>query len=404
MPALLRDSRAVLSAIAALCAILTACNEPPTDVGSEIVPGTDTIYALSSLSAPLLDSGSTVSEREPLTNGTFFLLGHSSTNDARVFIEFINYPDLGSDSSYDVLAADMQMLPQDYRYGDTADKSVAFSAYELKKAWSANVTWDSIWDANGSTDFYSTADPTVCSFSETIITPADTVVNVPFDKIAVKRWLVAGRDSQLIKDVHGIVLLAPVTSNVIRQFRNLKSITQLMKLRVIRMRHDSARTVDTNYIETAVANFVNTVDPQPNEMVIQGARVHRAHIVVDLDSVPSNGIVIGGTLRLTSDLTRSQPGSFGLDEVIAIRYTPPIGSVITLQTRVDAAGVYVFSNIGPLMQIIRRYGGKAKLLIQPTGVDENWRMNRVHFYEPASDQSVRPRLTIAYTVPGIFVK
>lgn len=404
MSASLRAYRAAFSALSVLCALLTACNEPPTSVGSEIVPGTDTIYALSSLSSPMIDSGTTVSNREPLTNSTYFLLGHTPTDDARIFIQFINYPKLGADSSYDILASDLLMFPQDYKYGDTSDKSVSFDTYELKREWSANVTWDSIWAADGSTDYYSTSDPSVCSFSETITTPADTVVYVPFDNVAVKRWLVAGQDSQAVKDVHGIVLLPRNSSNVIRQFRTLRSVTQLMKLRVIRKLRDSASTIDTVFIEASVANFVNTPDPQVGEMVVQGARVHRASFTVNLDSLPSKGVIIGGTLRITSDIARSQGGTYGLDEVLAVRYEPPTGSPIELQTRVDANGVYVFSNIGPLMQLIRKYGGKAVLEIKPTGSDEFWRMNRVYIYEPSSDASVRPRLTIAYTIPGVFIK
>ena len=133
-----RGPHAFYAVIAAIGVILSSCNDLPTSVGSEVVPGTDTIYALSSLDAPLLSNDTMSSVREPLVNSTYFLIGNTQNDQARVFMEFTNYPDLGPDSAYDVVSADLQMFPQDYRYGDTSDRSVSFTAYELKRSWSAD--------------------------------------------------------------------------------------------------------------------------------------------------------------------------------------------------------------------------------------------------------------------------
>ena len=403
MPAVLRRTHAISFAIVALCTIFTSCNEAPTGVGTEVVPGTDTIYALSSLVSPILVRDSMASTREPFVNGTYFLLGNTSNDQARVFMEFLNYPDLGADSTYDVVTADLQMFPQEYRYGDTTDMSVAFSAYELKRPWSANVTWDSIWAADGSTDFYSVADQPVSTFSESVIVPVDSAIRVSFDLDAVKRWMVAGRDSSLVKEIFGIALL-PTNSSVIRQFRNLEGILQVMRLRVITKKRDSTQALDTVFVESAVANFVNTPDAQPGELVVQGSRIHRSLLYVSLDSVPQNAVIIGGTLRITVDNTGSTYGLFGRDEVISVRYVQTSGSPIEIASRGDSAGVYVFTNIGPLLELIRRNGGEADLIIKPTGIYESWRMNRLRLYSLASEAYVRPRLTVAYTIPSVLVK
>lgn len=403
MSALWRGFHANCVLIIALSVILFSCNDLPTSVGSEVVPGTDTIFALSSLEAPLFLADSTSSVREPLVNGTYFLLGNTSADQARVFMEFINYPDAGADSTYDIVSAELEMYPQDYRYGDTTDRTVAFSALELKKTWSANVTWDSIWAADGSTDYYSLADAPVCTFSESVTTPADTVLRVPFDLDAVKQWMVAGRDSVLVKDVFGIVLL-PTNTSVIRQFRNLSSVVQIMKLRVITKQRDTSQAIDTFYVESAVSSLVNTPEPRLGELIVQGARVHRSVLKISLDSIPENSVIIGGTLRITINDAASQYGLYGRDEVISLRYVPPTGSAIELASRGDASGVYVFTNIGPLLQLIRRSGGSADLFIKPSGIYESWRMNRLQFYTLADDPSLRPRVTVAYTIPGVFDK
>ncbi|HLP27340.1 MAG TPA: hypothetical protein VK147_01790 [Candidatus Didemnitutus sp.] len=398
-----RGHHAFYAAIIALGLILSSCNDIPTSVGSEVVPGTDTIFALSSLDAPLLFNDTTSSVREPLVNSTYFLIGNTQNDQARVFVEFINYPDLGPDSSYDVVSADLQMFPQDYRYGDTSDRSVSFSAYELKRSWSANVTWDSIWAADGSTDFYSTADAPVCTFSDQVTVAADSMIRVPFDVDAVKRWMVAGRDSALVKEVYGVVLL-PSNTSVIRQFRNLNGVLQVMRLRVISKKRDSTAALDTAYVESAVANFVNTPEAQSGEFLVQGARIHRTSIQINLDSIPNNSVIVGGTLRITVNNAPSTYGLFGRDELLAVRYAPPLGSIIELSSRGDSSGVYVFSNIGPMLQLIRKYGGTAELIIKPSGVYETWRMNRLHIYGLDAEEYLRPRVTVAYTIPGVFDK
>ncbi|MBL0322243.1 MAG: hypothetical protein IPP80_07695 [Ignavibacteria bacterium] len=398
-----RGPHAFYAVIAAIGVILSSCNDLPTSVGSEVVPGTDTIYALSSLDAPLLSNDTMSSVREPLVNSTYFLIGNTQNDQARVFMEFTNYPDLGPDSAYDVVSADLQMFPQDYRYGDTSDRSVSFTAYELKRSWSANVTWDSIWTADGSTDFYSTADAPVCTYSEQVTVPADSMIRVPFDVDAVKRWMVAGRDSSLVKEVFGFVLL-PSNTSVIRQFRNLDGVVQVMKLRVITKKRDTTQALDTVFVESAVANFVNTPEAQAGELLVQGARIHRTSFKIDLDSIPNNSVIVGGTLRITVNDAASTYGLFGRDEVIAIRYSPPIGSIIELSARDDASGVYIFTNIGPMLQLIRKYGGPAELIIKPSGVYETWRMNRLHIYGLNAADYLRPRVTVAYTIPGVFDK
>ncbi len=388
----------------ALCALtLAACNDTPSIVGSEIVPGTDTIYATTSIEMPYLPSDSMASYRIPLTNGTYFLLGRTAVDDARAFVELVDYPDLGPDTAYDVVKADLLLYPQSYKYGDTADATIAFTAYELTKAWSANATWDSIFTENGTTDYYSTASPALASVNGPVTTPADSVYPVAFDLAAVKRWMVLGRDEATRSQVYGFAL-HPTNTSVIRQFRNLSGINQVMRLRVVHKRRSDTNNVDTAFVNCVVANFVNTPQPQPGEIVVQGARIHRGLLRVDLDTIPSNAIILGGTLRITLNMSASQTGSFGLDEVLAVRYAKANVDTLTLVSRRDADGVFLFENIGPLLQLMRRNGGSGELTIEPTGTYETWRMNRLRLFTLVDDPFKRPRLTVAYTIPGVFDK
>ncbi len=403
MRTVLRGRHALSLLTAVVCIVLTGCNDLPTIVGTDTVPGTDTLYASSSLERPFLVSDSSITRRTPFVNGAFFLFGNTATDQARVFVEFINYPDLGDGSTYDLVSADLMMIPQDYRYGDTTDKSLSLTAYELKKSWSANVTWDSIWSESGTTDFYATTDRPIAQFSTTITTGADTAVYVPLDTARIKQWLVKGRDSALVKEIYGMVLLSNATSSI-RQYRNLEGVRQRMQMRVVRKMRDTTSKRDTTFIECAVANFISTAAPGPGEVVVQGGHIRQARLTCSLDSIPANAIILGGTLRVTVNMERSRIGSFGRDEILNLNYVPATGPVINLASRGNANGEFVFENLGPFLQLLRKNGGRGDLFIQPTGVYESWRMNRLQLYTLADDLFKRPRLTVAYTIPGVFTK
>ncbi len=397
----LRGASSVLAAMLLLA--VAGCNDAPSIVGSEIVPGTDTIYAHSSIDFPFLPLDSVAGARQPLINGTYFLLGNTQNDQARVLLEFLNYPKLGAADSFSLVSADLLVYPQDYKYGDTTDATVAFNVFELSKEWSVTATWDSIWSADGASSYYSTGQPPVATFNELVTTPADSVVRVPFNKDVVKRWLVNGQDSLLSKEIYGVVL-HPTNTGVIRQFRNLSGVSQRMKLRVITSRTSDPSKIDTNLVECAVGNYVNTPAAEANERIVQGARVHKFLLRVSLDSLPPASAIFGGTLRLTANDAASTWGSYGRDEIVSVVYQPLIGSPIELSSRADANGVFTFVNLGPLLQLIRREGGTANLIVKPAGAYETWRMNRVRFYGLADAPDVRPRLTVAYSIIGVFDK
>lgn len=399
----LRGRHALSWLMAVCCIALAGCNDLPTVVGTDVVPGTDTLYASSSLERPFFVSDSSVVRRAPFVNGAFFLFGNTATDQARLFVEFVNYPDLGDGSNYDLVSADLMMIPQEYRFGDTTEKTLSLTAYELKRSWSANVTWDSIWSETGTTDYYATTDRPVAQFSTTITTGIDTALYVPLDTTRVKQWLVKGRDTALVREIYGMVLLSQSTSSI-RQYRNLDGVRQRMQMRVVRQLRDSASTRDTTFVECVIANFVSTQSPAVGELVVQGAHVREARITCSLDSVPANAIILGGTLRIAVNKERSLVGSFGPDEILNLNYVPATGPVINLASRGNENGEFVFENLGPFLQLLRKNGGRGDLFIQPTGVYESWRMNRLYLYSLNDDPFKRPRLTVAYTIPGVFTK
>lgn len=395
---------ATVLALGAACVLLVACNDSPSDVGTSLISGTDTILSVNSAESPLITSVEISSVREPIINSTYVLLGGTQEDVARVFIEFINYPRVAASDSFEVEEAHLLMYPQDYVYGDTTDKSVAFSVYELQRQWSANATWDSIWTSSNTTDYYSTASIPVTTYNEAVTSPPDSAVRIPFPTAIVKRWLVDANDSAASKLIFGIVLHPSESSRSVRQFRNLINVNQIMRLRVVTKRILGESKLDTLLLESVVACFVNTPEAKPGELLVQGARIHQSKLSINLSTIPPSALIIGGSLSVSLDPTGTTSGKFGRDEVIALRYLPPTGSIIEIPTRIDANGTYTFNGIGPLLQLIHRNGDSAELIVKPTGVYDFWRMNRLRLYGADADVSLRPRVSASYIIPRAFTK
>ncbi|MBI2794851.1 MAG: hypothetical protein HYX66_09420 [Ignavibacteria bacterium] len=385
--------------LAAAC-LLASCNDAPNTVGTELVPGTDTLYAISSLSVPLISEAYTSPERIPLYNPETFLYGKASDSEGRLFIEFINYIRLGAADSFEVIASDLVMYPEDYKYGDTSNLALSISGYELKQLWYPQATWDSIWAPDGSTSYYSPSDPKVCSF-ESVLTSTDSIVYVPFNTEATKRWIVLGSDSSTRDQLFGLVLL-PEASGSVRSFRNQTNGVQNMKLRVIYKHADSADN-DTTYLRSAVANFVDTPLPaDSSEPIVQGARVHRAAFKFIIDSLPPYSIILGSMFQVFVDDFSSTIGTLGRDELFSLSFTSASGANYAFVTRGDASGVFSFPNITSITQTIRKEGGSGTIFIEPEGINKFRRMNRLKLFNMQSDSLHRPRLDIIYAIPTVY--
>lgn len=390
----------ILLMLVSIGTLLSSCNDLPTDTGTELVPGTDTMYAESSLGDTIMTGAATLSQRVPSYNGTYVLFGKTNDSEARMFYELVEYPKLGASTDWEITSSELVMLPQAYMYGDTNSKTLALTAYELKQAWASNVTWDSVWAADGSTSYYSTADQPVCTFNKDL-TATDTVVYVPFSTEATKRWITLGSDSATRDQVFGMVFL-PTAGASIRQYRNLNGNTQVMQFR-IGVKHKDSTDIDTMMLDAVAATLVNTPDASSGELLLQGARIHNTTFTIDISKLDSYAILLGGKLSLRVDTVNSQIGNLGYDELVDLIYSPASGGRdIGITTRIDATKQYFWINVVPILQQIRKDGGRGTIRIQPTDVNRLWRMNRLKFYGADAATDVRPRLTILYARPTVF--
>lgn len=377
-----------------------ACNELPTETGSELIPGTDTVYTVTSDSVGILTGASSVAKREPFINNTYVLFGKTSTSEARIFMQVTTFPNFGAGTDFTVDTAQLEIIPQVYAIGDTSQREFSAVGYEITQPWSANVTWDSVWTTpDGITTSYYNTSTRVLQSSAPL--PAnDSLMLVPVDNAMIHRWLVLNADSATRNQVFGMALL-PQTGNVIRQYRNLNGSTQTMRIRVV-YNHKDSSTLDTAYLSSVVACFVNTPQAPSTDLLVEGARQHYFTVDVDLNTLPTTALLLNSSLRISYTPDNSVLGYGGIDEILTVTYTTKAALPYTLRTRYDATtGTYTFSNIAPLLQQLRKDGGVGQLIVRSDDQSGNrfWKMNRLYFQPLTASIDLRPKLSIVYALP-----
>jgi len=386
------------------CALLlAACNDKATGIGSEIIPGTDTLFPATSSIDSLITSTSTVQKRESMFNNTYALLGKTTDSDARMFVEFINWPKFFRDTApVRVISADLRMVPAPYVYGDTVDKRLSYSIYELQQTWSPQATWDTIWNADGSSSYYSPAQPAIGTFDRSITIADSAGFYTQLDTALIRRWLVLASDSTTRTQIKGMVL-HPTSGNTIQQIRALD--TKNVPLSILRLvyQHRDSATPDTIDVQSTVACFVNTPIPTAGSLIVQGAYIQQTDLKVDLSSLRPSALIMSGALRLTLDQTSTILGNTGVTEVLRLNYTTFQGGAQAYFARFDSTQKhYLFVNLAPALQDMARHKFKGTFVIRPDGVDEFWRMTRVSFQPWSADTSTRPRLSLIYSVPKVI--
>jgi len=380
--------------------VLPACNDKPTDLLGPIVPGTDSVTVITSIDMDILPTEAAAVQRRPIINNTYFLFGAADDAEARLFVEPTEYPAIGTSEQIDVLSSELEFIPQTYAYGDTASQDIVVRGYELTKAWSALITWDSVFSSDGTSSYYDVSSSPIVNFSGTIST-TDSIVRVPVTPSVVERWLSDGQDTILRKNIFGMALVAP-NGRTIRQYRNLTGTNQVFLIRVV-YKHRDSTTNDTIAVRSAVSSLVNTATPADQDLVIRGGHMRYTTFDVDLTSLPTNAVIVGATLSVTIDESKSQAGKLGYDEIVQLRYEPDSTTApYFTSTRITADKRYVYAGVAPFMQQILRRGGKGRLQLRPTDANELWRTNRITLYNRQASADVRPKLTIVYAIPLVM--
>ncbi len=321
---------------------LSACNDAPSIIGSEVVLPSDSAFA-ASLRTVTSDSLTMFSGDSTLTNpvllplrgsitGPLFL-GSTPTSEARVLLSLSNSdivllkrdtviwsitdrgilqkPDTVLKNLAEVLLADSLMVSscrvlfqsrrKEYHIGDTLDTTLSFRAYEIKKNFSALPTWDSIYDSQGYTSVYDTTQLPVGQYINQSGTQ-NPITDVQIDKSFALRILKQGIGSATASDMLGVALHPYGMKSVQHLDGTLILEVQLQKV-------GSTRRKWTRLFPFTSFNLLQTREAAPDDAIVQGGREYIARVVLNLDSIPETATIFDGELVLPIDKDRSQFGT-----------------------------------------------------------------------------------------------
>lgn len=256
-----------------------------------------------------------------------------------------------------------------YRFGDTTDNAISFSIYELQKNFSAFATWDSVYDAAGSSTHYSPFSVPLGQYVNSTLMPAlDETIGDPNGAFRpdvytynesgiplvrtrlgnefIKRLFRLGLDSAGREKMYGLALHPT----------GMRSIARFDGTVTLQVNFRRLGTNNLPFIRKFTLTPFNLLQTPPaaiDEAVIQGGRKHTACIRINLDSLPSTAIIFDGELALPIDNNRSEFGT-GIQDQGVVMFSPlENADTVVFAARITSdRSKIVISNLGQRFRIV----------------------------------------------------
>jgi hypothetical protein len=352
-------------------------DDPPNAVGTGILPARDGFNIISfdttaSLSNTYLNRISGAS--------TVLMLGKYQDNEASSLLSF-----LIDSTKYAGMRLDSATLSFriSYKFKDSTG-TLGFQIRNMRSSWTPGTyTWDSL---------------TTSSYSDTVlgnytfaIHPGDSTLSIRLDTNVVRSWI--GNNNS------NIILLPTNASTMMLGLASVNSsLTYLPKLSIAY--HD---TVDSTYVDsifTTTKVFVanNQLPTTTQHFFAQGSVADRGILKFDVSRIPKNVSITEATLRLIMDTTLGVRGYASNDSLMAEialddSIKPLVGGLYGMGTiKKDTVTFSIASIVQQWVTKQSNYG----VVIQVYGEYINF--DRYSFYDKTALPSLRPKLTVKYSV------
>lgn len=401
------------SVLVAMAVLVWACNEPPTEVGSELIYDTSRVQQLSSTTLPLIVATQPLVTPSYLFNAGMLFIGRTPELHAATLLRFTTLPDtLGWIQPSDILGARLLIRPHRYVVGDSLSNVLAFTVHELRQRWisddsSGNVVIEPRWDNLFSTDAVPNPqyfDPVpLAVFDGTQKIPlADSLTDVEIPLTAdglqrVATWLQKMADTAARATIYGIGFVPSSSSTVVREFETQATgnpIGALVRLRIYYRRQDGA-TDSVLVFSGNDATFVHATSPRNGGLPVQSIVRSEVAITLDLSALPPLDAVLNAQLALTTDTTQRIAGNGGIPTTLELGYTDSTAarSLGFVGGQLAGSARMVFPNIAPLVDYLRqRKQGRGTAIFR----SRNARLERLVLLGADAPDSLRPRLVITY--------
>ncbi len=417
---------------------MSACNDLPTDLGSDFVVDTADTYRLLSSEVPLMlsfDNGriDTFASGRPLFNAGPLYVGRlADGSEALSILRFatiddVDDLDLFDPARYTIQSLKLRLQVSTYAIGDTSSDLVDFGVHDLE--WRDEETFGAFTTR---TQIENRRDAGLPLFAEAEaahfsgpIAFADSIFAFEVNDISqdlFRDWM--RRRSEYVElrkefegrgeeppadDNYGLALLPAEGVNIIRSFATPEISTlediPFSQLELVYQHVDSSG-VDTLLIEAGNDGSYVATPPAPEKrFVLQGGSAWRYAIQLDFDMIPDLSRVAYAELDLTidKDLTLEGRGGNGRSNAVTVRASED-GSLVqnttlsrSVDIQADDSGRYLLTGLQTIIENWLRNGGDEAFLLHTLSSEEQSEMDRLVFYGPdADDASVRPQLKVFY--------
>ncbi|ROL58365.1 hypothetical protein D9V84_01125 [Bacteroidetes/Chlorobi group bacterium Naka2016] len=384
-------------------ALLSSCNELPTEITYSLLYDTTTVLPISSDSVNFFVQGKTKYVFAKIFNvGAIFVGGWNGFRSASLLrFKESNLPDTLLWLTEDRIDSVRLVLPfQNYVFGDSLNSILSFKVFLINQYWTNQVTWDSVFD-NWTPKPLINPTP-IGSFSGKVnLNDSIAELSISLQKSFILDWLKKNKDSI---PIWGILIAPDQSCNVIHrisaQFVTEEKVSH-PKIVVHYKYLDSTDRVW--YIHSAIDASVVDVPKVDtlNFLTIQSGFSYRVAIEFDLSKIPKFSAIHYAQLEMFIDPENTIYGNSGLDTIFTGGYfgTNPLDSVpmISFLGRREGTKVTFYKVSSPL-ELWLKENGKGEIVLYSYYWNESRTLNRISFYGlNATDPRKRPRLKIIYS-------
>jgi hypothetical protein len=363
--------------------LTNGCSDDPSSIGIGLIPPQDTIK----LKKIEIKADSAISIITPISGSLSTLVGKyhdPTTNTSAIayalmqFKGFTNIPDSAViDSAY-------INIKINYKYKETTGK-IRFSIHEMNTTWNeSNFKWDSL-----SSSSYNPMASGV--FEQTIID--DTVLTLYVDSL-VKYWV-----KNKIDAPNGIILIPDLNASDLIIGTRYSSLSDIRSNLTI-VYNDTIKYETRSVKNTYIAN--GEIPTSSEAVYIQGGVGIRSLIRFDSLSIPKQASITQAVLELTATSNTPFINEYGNDSLIVYlsrKNTPPYDSLILgsiCSPIINGSHKIYRADIRSIVQLWNIREPNNGIVVK--SYSEYTTFDRFGIYGISTDSSLRPKISITYTI------
>ncbi|MFC2082219.1 DNRLRE domain-containing protein [Bacteroidota bacterium] len=378
--------------------LAVSCNEDPTSVGSQLIPGGDFLdfQILDSFTDTLQQTSSYTLDDIDLKRSTKILVGKNENIESWMLMRFLMlFPDSALQpltvDSLNIVSTKVEMRPN-YRFGDPAG-TFDFTVHRVYDAWTPSG-----FDKDSMSSLV--YDPADYSSNKTV---TDSLITFDIDTSLVLDWLRRTWDLSYPEN-HGVVFIPTPNTTRIFGFPGYDAYTTEFLTQISIVYEKPGIFTDTVVvIPFSDVHAVRGEMPigNPENIILQGGLTTRGQLHFDVSEIPQNSIVNRATLQLFVDTLETVNGTVPTDSIRVFIYknveTKSIIDSTIYYTLVRDSGSAFYE--GEVSRLVQEWiSGVDNQGFRINISDEARSVNKIAIKgSDSSDPALRPRLKVIYS-------